>query len=226
MEYELILGPKEGATGFFLKKELGFGTISFDRKGSIKYHIKNEMHFNKLGSFGSLLKMPSILGRDPENPAGGPAIKILESAEGFEAVSATRTDGPAPSAPPATFGAPKRYRGAPKAPTPQLVVWGPNFNFDAWLSGFFETTCSFQIGSVEWAPGARSKMGKYSVSFFEKAGRRRPVFRPKGAFGARSLVNRRPAGPTIRVYPPFKSSFGIGAYPDNAPPFLILAETG
>ena len=69
-------------------------------------------------------------------------------------------------------------------------------------------------------------MGKYSVSFFEKAGRRRPVFRPKGAFGARSLVNRRPAGPTIRVYPPFKSSFGIGAYPDNAPPLFNSSRDG
>nr|ABI53800.1 hypothetical protein [Placozoan sp. BZ2423] len=183
MEFELILGPKEGATGYFLKKELGFGTISFDRKGSIKYHIKNGMHLNELWT---PLAMPSILGRDPENPTGdptfgltGPVIKVLESAKGIEAVSSTRGS-------------------APCIGTRPLLNRGANFNFETWLSGFFETTCSFQIEleKLHW-----SKMGKYNSCFFAKG---------------RDPSN--PGRPIRRAYPSFKLSFGIRA--DIAPPLF------
>jgi len=77
IEFELILGPKEGATGHFLRKKLGFGSITFDRKGSVRYHVTNKTHLRNLVSF---MMEKGALGRDERDGSGAPSAppKILE----------------------------------------------------------------------------------------------------------------------------------------------------
>nr|BBI37434.1 hypothetical protein [Placozoa sp. H19 HM-2017] len=170
IEFELILGPKEGATGYLLRKKLGFGSITFDRKGSVRYHVKNKTHLRNLISSmmeKGALKTPSVIGKDPEgDPYGSsPAIKILE------------------------LGPPPLLTNAKDL---------GNFNLDAWLSGFFETTCSFQI--------------------FHKRFKRRDPKDPLASKKKRSFGSKM-GGEPKRVPLGLNFSVGIGARPNSTPPF-------
>nr|ABI53769.1 hypothetical protein [Placozoan sp. BZ10101] len=167
LEFELILGPKEGATGYLLRKRLGFGSITFDRKGSVRYHVRDETRLKNLIFFlkeKGALKTLSVIGRDPGGAWGVPAIKILE------------------------LGPPPRITNAKDL---------DNFNLDAWLSGFFETTCSFQMFHKRFKTLAGGSFGS----------------RKKRSFGSK-------IGGTRHRVPRLNFSVGIGARPNSAPPFI------
>nr|YP_004327738.1 hypothetical protein PlspshoM_p15 [Placozoan sp. 'Shirahama']BAJ09644.1 hypothetical protein [Placozoan sp. 'Shirahama'] len=199
IEFELILGPKEGATGHFLRKKLGFGSITFDRKGSVRYHVTNKTHLRNLVSFMMEKGALGINERDGSGAQSAPP-KILElglppllsNAKGSNKI------GPDPQDP--------RTR-APKAPPLLGHFVGPgrlrrrsffrNFNLDAWLSGFFETTCSFQIFHKRFK---RSREGGNS-----------PLSTSPLRFGSGRGRLRRPRA--------FNFSVGIGACPNSTPPF-------
>nr|BBI37397.1 hypothetical protein [Placozoa sp. H11 HM-2017] len=167
IEFELILGPKEGATGHLLRKKLGFGTITFDRRGSVRYLVKNETHLKKLIFLmreKGVLKTPSVIGRAPGADLLDPPINILEL-------------GHTPK-PLLTNGKDLGYLGRP--------------NLDAWLSGFFETTCSFHMFHKRFKT-LKAAGDKRKKSFGFKIG---DLWVPR-----------------------LNLSVGIGARPNSAPPF-------